>query len=265
VARRVIGQAEGERCGRRRVRHGQTTDQYIALANADPSSSRPGMDMLMSSGEQIPWRSCHGYTGYGLRRHSLTAPRPKSSPTPLTGEARMSTSRLHRVRKELEKGTHCHRCGDSRASARLRDYNIGPGRLGHNRGGARRSAQGRHLRDLNTMFRACSPQTPDRSDPACWMDQLRGDARTGEHWARKSANPVVEMASNTESKSWWSAHDEIPARLSTEEEHSEEQVLVRGIAHNLDEAKFTVRHVPDNAGIAARIFRLWPRKISIST
>lgn len=33
-----------------------------------------------------------------------------------------------------------------------------------------------------------------------------------------------------------------------------EQVLVRGIALNLDEAKFTVHHVPDKPGIAAQIF-----------
>ena len=33
-----------------------------------------------------------------------------------------------------------------------------------------------------------------------------------------------------------------------------EDVLVRGIAHNFDEAKFTVRHVPDKPGVAADIF-----------
>ena len=33
-----------------------------------------------------------------------------------------------------------------------------------------------------------------------------------------------------------------------------EQVLVRGIAHNMDEAKFTVHRVPDRPGIAAAIF-----------
>jgi len=33
-----------------------------------------------------------------------------------------------------------------------------------------------------------------------------------------------------------------------------EQVLVRGIAHNLDEVKFTVHRVPDKPGVAAAIF-----------
>jgi aspartate kinase len=50
------------------------------------------------------------------------------------------------------------------------------------------------------------------------------------------------------------AHEEIPGTIITQEDHSMEQVLVRGIAHNLDEAKFTVRRVPDKPGIAARIF-----------
>ena len=33
-----------------------------------------------------------------------------------------------------------------------------------------------------------------------------------------------------------------------------EEGLVRGIAHNLDETKFTVHHVPDKPGVAAEIF-----------
>lgn len=50
------------------------------------------------------------------------------------------------------------------------------------------------------------------------------------------------------------AHDDIPGTFIKEEDSSMEDVLVRGIAHNLDEAKFTVRHVPDKPGIAANIF-----------
>ena len=33
-----------------------------------------------------------------------------------------------------------------------------------------------------------------------------------------------------------------------------EQVLVRGIAHNFDEVKFTIHRVPDKPGVAAAIF-----------
>ena len=33
-----------------------------------------------------------------------------------------------------------------------------------------------------------------------------------------------------------------------------EQVLVRGVAHDLDQVKMTVRRVPDKPGIAAKIF-----------
>jgi aspartate kinase len=50
------------------------------------------------------------------------------------------------------------------------------------------------------------------------------------------------------------AHQNTPGTIIREEDSSMEQVLVRGIAHNLDEAKFTVHRVPDKPGVAAAIF-----------
>ncbi len=44
-----------------------------------------------------------------------------------------------------------------------------------------------------------------------------------------------------------------PGTLITNEDESMEQVLISGIAHNRDEAKLTIRGVPDTPGIASRI------------
>jgi aspartate kinase len=50
-----------------------------------------------------------------------------------------------------------------------------------------------------------------------------------------------------------SSFEEGPGTLITTEDKSMEQVLISGIAHNRDEAKLTIRGVPDTPGIASRI------------
>jgi aspartate kinase len=50
-----------------------------------------------------------------------------------------------------------------------------------------------------------------------------------------------------------SSFEDGPGTLITTEDKSMEQALISGIAHNRDEAKLTVRGVPDKPGIASRI------------
>ena len=51
-----------------------------------------------------------------------------------------------------------------------------------------------------------------------------------------------------------SSFDERPGTVIKEEDEMMEKVLVRGIAHDTNEAKVTVRHVLDRPGIAAAVF-----------
>lgn len=50
-----------------------------------------------------------------------------------------------------------------------------------------------------------------------------------------------------------SSFEEGPGTLITSEDESMEEVLISGIAHNRDEAKLTIRGVPDKPGVASRI------------
>ena len=50
-----------------------------------------------------------------------------------------------------------------------------------------------------------------------------------------------------------SSFEDGPGTLITTEDESMEQVLISGIAHNRDEAKLTIRGVPDTPGMASRI------------
>jgi aspartate kinase len=47
---------------------------------------------------------------------------------------------------------------------------------------------------------------------------------------------------------------DLPGTLVEDEENIVEQALVSGIAHSRDEAKVTLRHVPDRPGVAASVF-----------
>ena len=51
-----------------------------------------------------------------------------------------------------------------------------------------------------------------------------------------------------------SSFEEGPGTLITHEENEMEQPLIAGIAYNRDEAKVTIRGVPDQPGVASRIF-----------
>src|SRR6266511_257569 len=52
-----------------------------------------------------------------------------------------------------------------------------------------------------------------------------------------------------------SSFSDEPGTWITEEDVRMEQAIISGVAHDLAEAKFTVRSVPDRPGVAAAIFR----------
>ncbi len=51
-----------------------------------------------------------------------------------------------------------------------------------------------------------------------------------------------------------SSFRDVPGTMVTEEDESMERAAITGVAYNRDEAKITVRGIPDHPGIAARVF-----------
>ena len=150
---------------------GKTTDDLVRLAH-EVSSSPAGreMDMLLTSGERIsiallcmaiidrgePSVSFTGLPGRDRHRHDAhegqDPRRPDRAPP---GRARR---RQRRGGRRLPGRLHRHRHHDARA-----------GRLRHDRGGARRRARRRGLRDLHRRRRGVHRRSAGRArTPGCW-------------------------------------------------------------------------------------------------
>ena len=71
----------------------------------------------------------------------------------------------------------------------------------------------------------------------------------------------VEMASKNNVKLMVGLSSKsVPGTIIKEDDDAMEQEVVRGIAHNLDEVKFTVHRIPDKPGVAAAIFEMLSEK-----
>jgi len=237
---------------------GKTTDRYIELAN-EVSSNPPDreMDMLMSCGEQISMALMSmAIQDMGYDAISLTGPQAEIITDSSHRRARIVDIRATRDRQELEKGRIVIVAGFQGMSDELEITTLG-------RGGSDTTAVAlaaalkadicEIYTDVPGVYTADPMIVPNaRKLSELSYEEMLEMASMG---AKILQTRSVELASKYNVRIMVGlAHDDIPGTIITEEEYSMEQVLVRCIAHNLDEAKFTVHHVPDKPGIAARIF-----------
>ena len=237
---------------------GKTTDRYIELAKS-VSSNPPDreMDMLMSSGEQISMALMSmAIQDMGYDAISLTGPQAEIITDSSHRRARIVDIKATRVKQELERGRIVIVAGFQGMSDDLEITTLG-------RGGSDTTAVALAAA-LNADICEIYTDVPGvyTADPRIVPDAKKLDEISYEEMlelasmgAKVLQTRSVELASKYNVKIMVGlAHDDIPGTIITKEERSMEQVLVRGIAHNLDEAKFTVHHVPDKPGIAAQIF-----------
>ena len=237
---------------------GKTTDRYIELAN-EVSSNPPDreMDMLMSCGEQISMALMSmAIQDMGYDAISLTGPQAEIITDSSHRRARIVDIKATRVKQELERGRIVIVAGFQGMSGDLEITTLG-------RGGSDTTAVALAAA-LNADICEIYTDVPGvyTADPRIVPDAKKLDEISYEEMlelasmgAKVLQTRSVELASKYNVKIMVGlAHDDIPGTIITKEERSMEQVLVRGIAHNLDEAKFTVHHVPDKPGIAAQIF-----------
>jgi len=237
---------------------GKTTDRYIELAKS-VSSNPPDreMDMLMSSGEQISMALMSmAIQDMGYDAISLTGPQAEIITDSSHRRARIVDIKATRVKQELERGRIVIVAGFQGMSGDLEITTLG-------RGGSDTTAVALAAA-LNADICEIYTDVPGvyTADPRIVPDAKKLDEISYEEMlelasmgAKVLQTRSVELASKYNVKIMVGlAHDDIPGTIITKEERSMEQVLVRGIAHNLDEAKFTVHHVPDKPGIAAQIF-----------
>lgn len=237
---------------------GKTTDRFVELAY-DVTDSPPDreMDMLMSSGEQISMAVLSmAIQAMGHDAISLTGPQAEIFTDSSHRRARILDIKTTRVKQELAKGRIVIVAGFQGLSDDQEITTLG-------RGGSDTTAVAlacalkadicEIYTDVPGVFTADPKIVPNarKLDEVSYEEMLELASMGTKVLQTRS----VELASKYGIKLMVGlAHGDIPGTFIKEEDSSMEDVLVRGIAHNFDEAKFTVRHVPDKPGVAADIF-----------
>lgn len=239
---------------------GDTTDDLIKIArsvSSDPPDRE--MDMLMACGEQISMAIMSmAIQDMGFDAISLTGPQAEIITDSSHRRARILDIKATRVKEEIKRGRIVIVAGFQGISDDSAEITT----LG--RGGSDTTAVALAYA-LNADVCEIFTDVPGvfTADPRVVKNARKLDEISFEEMLELASMGAkvlqprsVELAGKYGVKLMVGlAHDDVPGTYITKEDNSMEQVLVRGIAHNLDEVKFTVHRVPDRPGIAAAIFQ----------
>ncbi len=239
---------------------GKETDRLLNLARSvsgDPPARE--MDMLLSSGEIVSMSVLSmAIQAKGHDAISLTGPQAEILTDTYHRQARIMDIRATRVREEITKGRIVIVAGFQGLSSDSEITTLGRGgsdttavALAH----ALKADRCEILTDVPGVFtadpRVIGTEKARKLDEICYEEMLE----LASMGARVLQSRSVEFASKYGVVLYVaSSKEDAPGTFVKQEDESMEQVLVRGIAHNMDEVKFTVHRVPDKPGIAAAIF-----------
>jgi aspartate kinase len=238
---------------------GKETDDLIRLAH-DVSGVRPGreMDMLITAGERKAMALlCMALHSLGVQADSFTGSQAGFITDTAHTNAKILELRPDRINKALDSG-RVPVVGGSQGVSTDRDVTF----LG--RGGSDTTAVAlahaldadacELYTDVSGVFNADPRLVPAaRRMATVSFDELLEMTATG---CPKPAMRSVEYA-----RRWGvklhvrSAFSWEPGTWVTEEDPTMEQAIVSAVTHDVSEAKVTVSGVPDQPGIAARLFR----------
>ncbi|MFC1650008.1 aspartate kinase [Candidatus Latescibacterota bacterium] len=237
---------------------GDTTDSLIELARSvsrDPLDRE--MDMLMACGEQISMSIMSmAIQDMGHKSISLTGHQAEIFTDSSHRRARIVDIKATRVKQAIEDGNIVIVAGFQGTSENSEITTLG-------RGGSDTTAVAlayalkadvcEILTDVPGVFTADPRivQNAKKLDEICFEEMLELSSM-----GAKVLQPrAVEMASKYDVTLMLGlSYGDTPGTIIKKEDSTMEQVLVRGVAHNLDEVKFTVHRVPDKPGVAATIF-----------
>jgi aspartate kinase len=237
---------------------GDTTDTLIDLArsvSSDPLDRE--MDMLMSCGEQISMSIMSmAIHEMGHKAISLTGPQAEIYTDTSHRRARIVDIKATRVKQAIDDGNIVIVAGFQGTSENSEITTLG-------RGGSDTTAVAlayalkadvcEILTDVPGVFTADPRVVPNakKLDNICFEEMLE----LASMGAKVLQPRAVEMASKYDVTLMLGlSYGDTPGTIIKKEDSTMEQVLVRGVAHNLDEVKFTVHRVPDKPGVAAAIF-----------
>ncbi|CAN5647494.1 aspartate kinase [soil metagenome] len=247
---------------------GKETDELIRMAEA-VSTTRPGreMDMLITAGERKATALlCMALHSLGVEADSFTGSQAGFITDTTHTNAKILEVRADRLRAALDAG-RVPVVGGAQGVSTDRDVTF-LGRGGSDTTGvALAAALGAEACELYTdvsgVFTADPRLVPTaRRMPVVFFDELLEMTASG---CPKPAMRSVEFARNhgvrlhVRSSFTWE-----PGTWVIEEDDTMEQAIISAVTHDSSEAKVTIVGVPDQPGIAARLFRsLADREINV--
>src|SRR5436190_6493740 len=260
AARRIVAARQhGKRVVAVLSARGKATDELIAMAEeVSPHPDPREMDMLLSVGERISCALCAmAINDLGHRAISLTGSQAGIVTDSSHTKARIIDVRADRIREALQLDQVVLVAGFQGVSTDSRDVTT----LG--RGGsdttavALAAALGAPVCEIYTdvagVFSADPRIVPDaRKLPVVSFEEMLEMAASG---AKVLQLRSVEYARNHDVRIHCrSSAGESPGTLVVSEQETMERPLVTAVTHSTDEARVTLTGVPDEPGVAGRIF-----------
>jgi aspartate kinase len=265
VARRIVDTSEqGHSVCAVVSARGDTTDELLELAyEISPNPPEREMDMLLTTGERI---SCAllamAIDRLGKEAVSFTGSQAGIITDTVHGKARILDIRAFRVEEALAAGRIVLVAGFQGVSTDKEVTTLG-------RGGSDTTAValahslGAEVCEIYTDVEGVYTANPSlvaraRKIDAISYDEMLEMAASGAQvlalrsveYARKYGIPIHVRSSFSEADGTW-VREEGDA---VDVEQQLEQPIIRAVTYTTDEAKVTVRHVPDRPGVAAHVF-----------
>lgn len=236
---------------------GKTTDELIELARAvNPDAPAREMDMLLTAGERISMAlMAMAIAARGVEAVSYTGSQAGILTDASHGAAKIQAIRGTRVSDSLAQGKVVIVAGFQGVDPEAKEITT----LG--RGGsdatavALAAALGAEVCEIYTDVDGIYTADPRLVPQARKLDEISFDemlelagsgagvlmSRSVEFGRRFNIPIHVRSSFNNHPGTWV-------------KEHTMEQAIISGVAHDRSEAKITVRHVPDHPGVAASLF-----------
>ncbi|HLT16444.1 MAG TPA: aspartate kinase [Acidimicrobiales bacterium] len=240
---------------------GKETDELLRLA-ADVSKVRPGreLDMLITAGERKATALlCMALHDLGVPADSFTGSQAGFITDSTHSNAKITELRPERLKKAIAAGRIPVVGGAQGVSAETHDVTF----LG--RGGSDTTAVAlAHALDADSCELYTDVTGIFTADPRLVSSAKRMAKVSFDEMLEMTANgtPKPAMRAVEFARTWGvrlhvrSAFTWEPGTWVQEEDPTMEQAIVSAVVHDTSEAKVTVTGVPDEPGIAARLFRL---------
>jgi len=239
---------------------GDTTDELLELAESitDAPSERE-MDMLLATGEQVSVSLlAMAIHKLGERAISFTGPQVGIITDPMHTKARILDINTSRIERALREGNIVIVAGFQGKTVTEEITTLGRGGSDLTAVALAKALRAKHCEiytDVNGIYTADPRVVPNaRKLDAISYDEILELASLG---AQVMQSRSIEVGKKFNVPIYVrSSMNHTEGTLITKETRKMEEVVVSGVALNQNEAKITIFKVPDQPGVAARIFKV---------